>query len=125
MSVSISSTYSNVASANTSHKLYVPVSKSAVLYSHFDHVSGFVAKNGQGGVSISKIQILNTLIDHLSSIKSGKVPAAVKNSTPEQLDSMIQNYQTQIKQAVKASEVTPYAIAGARPEPGALFSLNA
>ena len=78
MSVSISSTYSNVASANASHKLYVPVSKSAVLYSHFDHVSGFVAKNGQGGVSISKIQILNTLIDHLSSIKSGKVPEILK-----------------------------------------------
>lgn len=124
MSVSINSSYTNVASGNA-NKLYVPVSKSAVLYSHFDHVSGFVAKNGQGGVSISKIQILNTLIDHLSSIKSGKVPAAVKNSTPEQLNSMIENYQTQIRQAVKAAEVTPYALAGARPEAGSLFSFDA
>lgn len=124
MSVSVSSAYSNVASANA-NKLYVPVSKSAVLYSHFDHVSGFVDKNGQGGVSITKIQILNTLIDHLSSIKSGKVPAAVKNSTPEQIDSMISNYQTQIRQAVKAAETLPYGIAGARPEPGAIFSFNA
>ncbi len=124
MSVSISSAYSNVASANAS-KLYVPVSKASLLYSHFDHVSGFVAKNGQNGVSISKIQILNTLIDHLSAIKSGKVPAAVKNSTPEQIDSMITNYQTQIRQAVQAASSVANGVAGAKPEPGALFSINA
>jgi len=124
MSVTINSSYTNVASGNSS-KLYVPVSKSQVLYSHFDHVSGFVAKNGQGGVSISKIQILNTLIDHLTSIKSGKIPAAVKNSTPEQLNSMIDNYQTQIRQAVKAAETMPYGLAGAKPEAGVLFSFDA
>lgn len=124
MSVSINSAYRNISSSNAA-KLYVPVSKSVVLYSHFDHVSGFVAKNGQNGISISKIQILNTLIDHLSSIKSGKIPAAVKNSTPEQIDSMITNYQTQIRQAVKAADSVPNGVAGARPEPGVLFSINA
>lgn len=124
MSVSINSAYTNISSSNAA-KLYVPVSKSVVLYSHFDHVSGFVAKNGQNGISISKIQILNTLIDHLSSIKSGKIPAAVKNSTPEQIDSMITNYQTQIRQAVKAADSVPNGVAGARPEPGVLFSINA
>lgn len=124
MSVSINSAYTNISSSNAA-KLYVPVSKSVVLYSHFDHVSGFVAKNGQNGISISKIQILNTLIDHLSSIKSGKIPAAVKNSTPEQIDSMITNYQTQIRQAVKAADSVPNGVAGARPEPGTLFSINA
>ena len=124
MSVSINSAYTNISSSNAA-KLYVPVSKSVVLYSHFDHVSGFVAKNGQNCISISKIQILNTLIDHLSSIKSGKIPAAVKNSTPEQIDSMITNYQTQIRQAVKAADSFPNGVAGARPEPGELFSINA
>ncbi len=124
MSLSINSAYTNVSSSNAA-KLYVPVSKSVVLYSHFDHVSGFVAKNGQNGISISKIQILNTLIDHLSSIKSGKIPAAVKNSTPEQIDSLITNYQTQIRQAVKAADSVPNGVAGARPEPGVLFSINA
>ena len=124
MSLSINSAYTNVSSSNAA-KLYVPVSKSVVLYSHFDHVSGFVAKNGQNGISISKIQILNTLIDHLSSIKSGKIPAAVKNSTPEQIDSLITNYQTQIRQAVQAADSVQNGVAGARPEPGALFSINA
>lgn len=122
MSVSLNS-YNSIASSSS--KLYVPVSKSALLYSHFEHVSGFVANKGQHGVSVSKIQILNTLIDHLSAVKSGKQPAAVKNASPEQIDAMIDNYQTQIRQAVKAAEVMPYAAAGARPESGALFSLNA
>ncbi|MCR5494603.1 MAG: hypothetical protein K6F15_03110 [Treponema sp.] len=122
MSVSLNS-YNSIASSSS--KLYVPVSKSALLYSHFEHVSGFVANKGQHGVSVSKIQILNTLIDHLSAVKSGKQPAAVKNASPEQIDAMIDNYQTQIRQAVKAAEVMPYAAAGARPEAGALFSLNA
>ncbi len=124
MSVSISSAYTNISSSNAA-KLYVPVNKSVVMYSHFDHVSGFVAKNGQGGISISKIQILNTLIDHLSSIKSGKIPAAIKNSTPEQIDSLITNYQTQIRQAVQAADSVTNGVAGARPEPGALFSISA
>ena len=119
MSLSINSAYTNISSSNAA-KLYVPVSKSVVLYSHFDHVSGFVAKNGQNGISISKIQIY-----HLSSIKSGKIPAAAKNSTPEQIDSLITNYQTQIRQAVQAANSVPNGVAGAKPEPGALFSINA
>lgn len=124
MAVSMNPNYSNVSSSSAG-KLYVPVSASKLIYSNFDHISGYKAKSGENGVSISKIQILNTLIDHLSSIKGGKQPAAVKNTTPEQLDSMIQNYQTQIRQAVKASEITPYALAGARPEAGVLFTFNA
>lgn len=122
MSVTINS-YNSIASSTS--KLYVPVSKSALLYSHFEHVSGFVAGKGQNGVSVSKIQILNTLIDHLSAVKSGKQPAAVKNANPEQLDAMIENYQTQIRQAVKAAETMPYAAAGTRPEAGLLFNVQA
>lgn len=125
MAVSFSSAYSNVVTSGHSSKLYVPVSKSSLLYSHFDHISGFVAKNGQSGVSISKIQMLNTLIDHLSSIKNGKVPSASRQATPEQIDSLIENYQTQIKQAVKAAETTPYQLAGVRPQAGALFTIEA
>ena len=42
-----------VGSSGAAGKLYVPVSKSALLYSHFDHVSGVAARSGQEGVSIS------------------------------------------------------------------------
>ena len=51
--------YSNSSIVAAAGKMYVPVSKSALLYSHFDHVSGVAAGNGQSGVSISKLRILN------------------------------------------------------------------
>jgi hypothetical protein len=45
-------------------KLYVPVSPSQVVHAQFDHVAGIPASNGEG-VSISRIQILNTLLDQM------------------------------------------------------------
>lgn len=125
MSVGISSV--NTMPINAIHpvnKLYVPVAPKVLKYSHFDHVSGFAAKKGQAGVSISKIQILNTLIEHLSSIKGGKIKAQ-KPSSPEELDTLIKNYQTQIKQAIAASENLPYNTTGGVIEVGELFSLVA
>jgi len=123
MAVSINPNYANISSARAGAKLYVPVNPSKLIYSNFDHVSGFAAKKGQSGVSISKIQILNTLIEHLTSLKSEKQLSAAKNATPEQIDSLIENYQ--IKQAVQAAQASQYGLAGVRPEPGAVFSINA
>ena len=125
MAVSINPNYANISSARAGAKLYVPVNPSKLIYSNFDHVSGFAAKKGQSGVSISQIQILNTLIEHLTSLKSEKQLSAAKNATPEQIDSLIENYQTQIKQAVQAAQASQYGLAGVRPEPGAVFSINA
>ena len=102
-------------------KLFVPVQKSALLYSHFDHISGVAAKNGQDGVSISKIQILNTLIERLSAIKS-EPKKSFSNISNESAEQLIKNYQAQIKQAV---QTTPQLLAGARPQAGELFSFNA
>lgn len=102
-------------------KLYVPVSKSALLYSHFDHVSGVAAKSGQNGVSISKIQILNSLIERLSSIKN-QPKDSVTDISNEQADILIKNYQQQIQQAATQ---TPYIMAGAQPQAGALFQIDA
>lgn len=113
---SYSSSFSNAGA-----KLYVPVSKSALLYSHFDHVSGVAAKSGQNGVSISKIQILNSLIDRLSSIKN-QPKDSITDISNEQADVLIKNYQQQIQQAVKQ---TPYILAGAQPQAGALFQIDA
>ena len=74
----------------------------------------------------SKIKLYYQLYNQIAEgIKSGKIPAAAKNSTPEQIDSLITNYQTQIRQAVQAANSVPNGVAGAKPEPGALFSINA
>ena len=101
-------------------KLYVPVSKSALLYSHFDHVSGVAASSGQNGVSISKLRILNSLIEHMSAIKN-EAPKPVKNISPEGADALIKQYQQQLQQALN----TPYLLSGAQPQAGELFTLLA
>ena len=110
-----------VGSSGAAGKLYVPVSKSALLYSHFDHVSGVAARSGQQGVSISKIRILNSLIDRLSAIKN-QPKESITDISDDQAQVLIEQYQKQIQQTVAQK---PYVLAGAQPQAGALFSIDA
>ena len=110
-----------VGSSGAAGKLYVPVSKSALLYSHFDHVSGVAARSGQEGVSISKIRILNSLIDRLSAIKN-QPKESVTDISDDQARVLIDQYQKQIQQTVAQQ---PYVLAGAKPQAGALFAIDA
>ncbi len=111
---------SSMASSAAMGKLYVPVSKSVLLYSHFDHVSGVAATSGQSGVSITKLRILNSLIEHMSAIKNEE-PKTVQDISPERADALIQNYQQQLSKALQ----TPYILSGAQPQAGDLFTLLA
>ena len=112
--------YGSSTIAAAAGKMYVPVSKSALLYSHFDHVSGVAASNGQNGVSISRLRILNSLIERVSAIKN-EPAQSVKDISPDQADALIQNYQKQLQQAMQI----PYMLNGAQPMVGDLFSLLA
>lgn len=111
---------SALSSSGAAGKLYVPVSKAALLYSHFDHVSGVAASSGQQGVSISKIRILNSLIERLSAIKN-QPAQSVSDISDKQADVLIEQYQKQIQQTAS----TPYILAGAQPQAGTLFSIDA
>ena len=102
-------------------KLYVPVSRSALLYSHFDHVSGVAAGNGQQGVSISKIRILNSLIDRLSAIKN-QPKESITDISDDQAQVLIEQYQKQLQQTVAQQS---FMLAGAQPMAGALFAIDA
>jgi hypothetical protein len=117
--INIFSYGNSFATSGAAGKLYVPVSRSALLYSHFDHVSGVAAKSGQSGVSISKIQILNSLIESLTALK-GQPRISVTDISDEQADALIKNYQQQIQMAVQ----NPYT-AGAKPQSGEIFTLLA
>lgn len=115
--------YENVAQTNNNfNKLYVPVNKSALLYSHFEHVSGVAAKAGQQGVSISKLSILNTMIERVSEIKNQKAPKlqSLENLSENDVNSLIRSFQKEIQNAVK----NPYIISGAKPLPGNLISFS-
>lgn len=112
---------SSLSSSGVAGKLYVPVSQSALLYSHFDHVSGVAARSGQQGVSISKIRILNSLIDRLSAIKN-KPKDSYTDISDDQAEALINLYQKQIQQTVAQK---PYILAGAQPMAGELFAIDA
>ena len=113
--------YGGMANSGAAGKLYVPVSRNALLYSHFDHVSGVAAGNGQQGVSISKIRILNSLIDRLSAIKN-QPKESVSDLNDDQAQALIEQYQKQIQQTVAQQS---FALAGVKPMAGELFQIDA
>ena len=119
--------YNGIASGGASGKLYVPVNPANVIYAQFDHISGVAAKKGQHGVSITKIQILNTLIKNLAKIKTQSSSSEYQQMhlSDEQVDVLIKNYQQQIKQAVTQAQSVQYTAAGINSLSGALFAIEA
>ena len=119
--------YNGIASGGASGKLYVPVNPANVIYAQFDHISGVAAKKGQHGVSITKIQILNTIIETLAKIKTQSSSSEYQQMhlSDEQVDVLIKNYQQQIKQAVTQAQSVQYTAAGINSLSGALFAIDA
>jgi hypothetical protein len=109
-----------------SGKLFVPVRPSMVIHAQFDHISGVPATPGQGGVSVSKIQILNALIDQLVSLKAE--PATAKITQPasdNDTSELIRVYQDKLQNTLKASVSNRFLLPGAAPQIGQLFSIQA
>jgi hypothetical protein len=123
--VSLNAHSYNSQFASGANKLFVPVSPSAVIYSQFDHVSGVAARQGQNGIPVNKIRILNTLLDQLITMKRGAVKRPVAMPRETEIDGHIQNYQTQISALVKQAHRNPYLLPGATPLSGAVFSIGA
>ncbi|MEL3907979.1 MAG: hypothetical protein P1P64_03060 [Treponemataceae bacterium] len=87
---------------------HLPVSPNQFIYAHFEHVSG--VPSNRGGVSISKLQILNSLIDNIIEQKS---IAKTKNLnleeiSKEQFDELIKEAQEKmLKEDALVGEI-PY-----------------
>ncbi|MDR1862358.1 MAG: hypothetical protein LBQ67_00400 [Treponema sp.] len=105
-------------------RMSLPVAPTSYIYSQFKHVSGFPAPEGTRGVAISKLKILDVLIEQLSKIKKQDSLSMGAQVSDERLDAMIEQYKTQIRQAKAVSEIIPYAPAPAA-RTGALFSITA
>jgi hypothetical protein len=105
----------------------LPVAPSAYIYSHFRHVSGVPAPEGVRGVAISKLKILDTLIEQLTRMKKQPEPSygPAGPVSEEHINAMIEQYENQIRTAaasVKTAEIPiPYSPAAA--PLGAVFSL--
>lgn len=108
------SSYASYANLN-SGTVYVPVNSNQVIYSQFDHVSGIPVDDGQSGVTVKKLQILNHLIDQLVSMKKITAPTEaeqteLKSLTDTQLDSRITDYRNMLQTALDQAQNNPYAM---------------
>jgi len=114
----------NYATAQ-SGKMSLPVDSSALMYSHFEHVSGIPAPKGTEGVAITKLNLLDVLIGQLNQVKkSGNSPLVIPSAgvTGKNLDALIENYRNQIRDAKAASAAMPY-IHSPSAQSGAVFSI--
>ncbi|UTY33124.1 hypothetical protein [Treponema putidum] len=113
-------------------RAYVPVKPSQVLYAHFKYVSGFAQAQGQSGMSIDKLRILNSIIDQLVSMKTNEAQKAKLTEsaaaqveseiTENQIDGLLDYYHNQIKNTMIQTENIGY---GGNPLPAAVLDLTA
>lgn len=120
-------TYSNfISNSSIGGKLYVPVKPSQVIFSQFEHVSGFASSKTDSGVPVSKIKILNTLIDQLVKIKTdAQKPNLPSDLTDSQIDALIEDYQNKITTAINSAKQTPFGLTGISPETGLVVNTMA
>jgi len=126
MRVSGAAAFSGIGYAlafSRSSRMSLPVSPANYIYSHFKHVSGVPAPEGTHGVTVSRLKILDVLIDQLSQMKK-KPDRAPENLSNEQIDALITKYEGQIKAARAANAAMPYIFAPPAPT-GALLNLSA
>jgi hypothetical protein len=115
-------------SVSNSGRNSYPVSPANYIYSHFKHVSGTPAPDGMQGVSISKLKVLDVMIERLSKMKQQSDISMAQNSksgqqmSDKQIDALIETYKNEMKQAQTASTAMPY-----KPSPdistGMLFNI--
>ena len=115
-----------VISASQSGRMSLPVSPSSYIYSQFKHVSGVPAPEGVGGVNINRLKILDTLIEQLSQMKKQPEPSSigrdfVLSEEDFAVNTLIDQYQNQIRMIQEERANSPYALAP--PQTGALFNI--
>jgi hypothetical protein len=112
-------------SASRNGRTSLPVAPSMYIYSHFRHVSGVPAPEGTRGVTISKLKILDSLIEQLGRLKNqGKIDLLTDGEAEDRLDILISQYEQQLRQAQVLSATMPYSTAS-QASTGTVFNLVA
>ena len=113
--------------AGGQNKVYVPVRPMNVVYTQLDHVAGVPTRENQGGVTVSKAQILNSLIDQLLTMDAFPETDSSKNKPidPNAIDEMIDKFKHLLETTIQAAHRNGYGLAGVAPQPGVLFSIDA
>ncbi|MHB9292058.1 hypothetical protein Holit_01146 [Hollandina sp. SP2] len=97
-----------VTGTSRDKKMSLPVAPLEYIYAQFEHVSGIQAPEGMQRVPLTKLKILDCLIEQLSEMKNKKEPLQGP-LTDAHIDVLIEQYEQQIYQSVKAGMApTPY-----------------
>ncbi|MCL2270351.1 MAG: hypothetical protein FWC24_03300 [Treponema sp.] len=122
-----SHSFPNIYAITVAHgqRMSVPVSPSSYIYSHFKHISGVPASEGEPGVNINKLKIIDTLIEQISKMKKEPEPLVEMNAQNEEksLNAIINNYHNQVRSIQAANAKNPFAQAA--PLVGAIFNISA
>lgn len=111
--------------SRSGHRVSVPVRPSQTVFAQFRHISGTPAATGQNTVPLSRVQLLNSLIDNLQRMKKtpGYSPETASTS-PERADALIKQYASELHQALKTTPV-PFGSMGGSSGSGMVFNLTA
>ena len=118
--------YTMMSSVSSGGRTYVPVKPNQFGYTQFQYVAGFPAANGEEGVSINRVKILNTLIEQLITMKQKNIEpfnASTEQNADDHIDALIEQYQTQIQTVAATAENLPYK--PTMPQTGSVINLVA
>lgn len=103
--------YQNLISSGVgSGKLYVNVEPKMVMYTQYKHISGVATQSVKNSVSVSKIQILNSLIERLFTLRNQKPTIDLPGDLEEdQIDMVIEDLQNQVEIAIDLAKANPFA----------------
>ena len=111
-----------VMNASDRGRLALPVDPASVIYSHFRHVSGVPAPEGRQGVAISKLNILDALIEQMNQIRKSGSSSDFAQIPEDLMDTMIGFYHTELHLAMEVQVETPY-IPIPLAQSGAIFNI--
>ena len=125
-----SASFSMLASASSGSREYFPVNANQYLYSHFEYVAGTPVDDGSG-IQITKLKILNTIIDQLITMRNSSGAASSEESLEllgdgaleEEIAQKIISYQMEVQAMVESAQTPLYGLI--LPEAGLLFSIEA
>ena len=96
--------YNAVSGSNS--RVGLPVASRSLLYSHYKHVHGYSVKGNSKTVPISKIRILNNIIDNLVKIKRDnsikEIFPADRKISSESADKLIESYAEELHRTITA-----------------------
>ena len=108
--------------ASSNGKIALPVDPGSLIYSHLKNVSGIPAPEGSNGINISRLNILDVLIEQIRQIR--ETPEIITEDLPVYMqDAMIDSIQSQILYAMESRSEMPYVQAPLA-ESGTLFSIS-